>query len=91
MRSCLILTLILFVFLPACAAQQQPPEMILSNGKIFTGDSEHPYFEALAISSERIVAVGSAKEVRALAGRQTKRIDLGGRLEAISKPSVRRS
>jgi predicted amidohydrolase YtcJ len=32
-----------------------------------------------AIRGEHIVAVGSSKEVIALAGRETRRIDLGGR------------
>src|SRR6516162_234984 len=80
MRGCLIATLILSVFLPPCIAQQPSPDMILFNGKIFTSDPAHPYVEALAIRGERIVAAGSTKEIGALAGPQTKRIDLGGRV-----------
>ncbi len=80
MRSCLIATLTLSVFLPLCIAQQQSLDMILLNGKIFTSDSAHPYVEALAIRGERIVAVGNSKEIGALAGPQTKRVVLGGRV-----------
>ena len=60
--------------------QQSPPDLILLNGKIFTSDSAHPFVEALAIRGERIVAIGTAEKVRMLAGPQTKRIDLGGRV-----------
>ena len=80
MRSCLIATLILSVFLPPSIAQQQSPDMILLNGRIFTSDSAQPYVEALAIRGERVVATGNTKEVSALAGPQTKRIDLDGRV-----------
>ena len=60
--------------------QQSPPDLILLNGKIFTSDSAHPYVEALAIRGERLVATGTAEKIRALAGPQTKHIDLGGRV-----------
>jgi predicted amidohydrolase YtcJ len=60
--------------------QQAPPDVILVNGKIFTSDAAHPYVEALAIRGERLVATGTAEKIRSLAGPQTKRIDLGGRV-----------
>ena len=60
------------------AGQQSP--LILLNGKIFTSDAAHPYVEALAIRGERIVATGTSEKIGALAGPQTKRIDLGGRV-----------
>jgi predicted amidohydrolase YtcJ len=62
------------------SGQQSPPDLILLNGKIFTSDSAHPFVEALAIRGERIVAIGTAEKVRMLAGPQTKRMDLGGRV-----------
>src|SRR5579864_5404075 len=60
--------------------QQAPPDVILVDGKIFTSDAAHPYVEALAIRGERLVAAGTAEKIRSLAGPQTKRIDLGGRV-----------
>ena len=63
-----------------CVAQQPSPDLILLNGKIFTSNSARPYVEALAIRGELIVAAGSTKEVSALSGPQTKRVDLGGRV-----------
>lgn len=61
-------------------AQESPPDLILSNGRVFTSDSSHPYAEALAIQGERITAVGSSRDILSRAGPQTKRIDLGGRV-----------
>lgn len=67
--------------LPSAAFSQQPtPDLILLNGKVFTSSASHTYVDALAIRGERIVAVGTSKEIAALAGRDTKRIDLGSRV-----------
>ncbi len=61
------------------AAQQQPPDLILLNGQIFTSNSAQPYVQALAISGERILATGDSAKIKALAGPHTRQIDLGGR------------
>ena len=62
------------------ASQQSSPDLILLHSKIFTSDAAQPYVEALAIRGERIVATGTSEKIGALAGPQTKRIDLGGRV-----------
>jgi predicted amidohydrolase YtcJ len=59
--------------------QQSSPDLILLNGKVFTSNASHPYVEAIAIRGERILAVGTSKEIVPLAGKDTKRIDLEGR------------
>jgi predicted amidohydrolase YtcJ len=59
--------------------QQSPPDLILFNAKVFTSNADHLYAEALAIRGDRIVAVGTSKEVTALAGKGTRQIDAGGR------------
>jgi hypothetical protein len=58
--------------------QRPSVDLVLFNGKVFTSNSNQPYAEALAIRGERIVAVGSSKEIIALAGKKTRRLDLGG-------------
>ena len=60
--------------------QQLVPDLILVNGKVFTTTTSHPYVDALAIRGERIIAVGTTNEIAALAGKATKRIDLGNRV-----------
>ncbi len=70
--------LLLGVLFAACRSTS--PDLVLTNGKVFTADPGRPWAEALAIRGERIAAVGSAAEVRALAGPQTRVIDLRGRV-----------
>ena len=55
-------------------------DRIFVNGKIWTGDDAHPKAEALAVSGDKILTVGSTKEIRALAGPDTAVVDLKGRL-----------
>lgn len=69
-----------FTFLASAAfGQQSTPDVILFSGKVFTSNANQPYVEALAIRGERILAVGTSKEISALAGKETRRIDLRGR------------
>ena len=44
---------------PAQAAN----EVVLFHGKVFTGEPEHPYAEAVAIRDDKIVAVGNRGDV----------------------------
>jgi predicted amidohydrolase YtcJ len=63
----------------ACADPEAGPDRILLNARIWTGDPARPTASAIAISGDRIVAVGSDDSVRALAARGTRIEDLGGR------------
>ncbi|HEV7508202.1 MAG TPA: amidohydrolase [Thermoanaerobaculia bacterium] len=66
-------------FLGSAAAQAASPDVILYNGKVFTSDPGHLFAEAVAVRGKRIVAVGSNQGIRALAGPETKLLDLGQR------------
>jgi predicted amidohydrolase YtcJ len=57
----------------------QPPDVVLVNGKIVTVDARSSVQEALAIRDGRILAVGGNAEVRKLAAKSTRVIDVGGR------------
>jgi predicted amidohydrolase YtcJ len=73
--------LALLTVLPlAASAQAQRADRIFVNGKIWTGDDAHPSAAAIAVAGDKILAVGSSQEIRALAGPQTASVDLGGRL-----------
>jgi predicted amidohydrolase YtcJ len=65
----------------AAAARAATPvaDVVMLNGTVLTVDANDSVHEALAIRDERIVAVGSSRDVAALAGPRTKRIDLRGR------------
>jgi len=55
---------------------QQPADVILSNGKIATQDDRRSVVEAVAIRDGKFVATGSDREVMRLRGGRTKLIDL---------------
>ena len=57
---------------------QGPADLLLLNGRVYTVDSARPWAEAVAIKGDRIAAVGTTSEVEALAGPQTRTIDLNG-------------
>jgi predicted amidohydrolase YtcJ len=60
-------------------AQSPAPDLILSSGKVITVDERFTVAQALAISGDRITAVGTNQEIGRLAGPGTRRIDLGGK------------
>ncbi|OFV97992.1 MAG: hypothetical protein A3F68_09990 [Acidobacteria bacterium RIFCSPLOWO2_12_FULL_54_10] len=67
-------------------AQQQVPDYILYNGKVVTLSDQGvneivgPIVQALAVTGNSIVATGTDAQVRALAGPNTKSVDLKGRM-----------
>jgi predicted amidohydrolase YtcJ len=54
------------------------PDLILSNGRLYTLDDKDTRTQAVAIKEGRIIAVGGGAQVEGLAGRGTVKIDLGG-------------
>lgn len=53
--------------------------LILTNGRIWTGNEAAPWATAVAITGGTIIAVGSDRQIAALAGKNTLKIDLSGR------------
>jgi predicted amidohydrolase YtcJ len=73
--------LILLMFMVACAgAPPRPsPDVVVINGRIWTGDRALPEVEALAVREGRIIAVGTTRDIAAMASEATRRIDAEGR------------
>ena len=67
---------LLFACLQTVAFAADPGEQVLD--QIFTGDSEHPYAEAVAIRGDKIVAVGTRAEAVQAVGHDAQAIDLKG-------------
>ena len=67
---------------PSNAASDHPlsPDILVLNAVVRTMDDARPSAEALAISGQRIVAVGTTSELKGLAGSKTRIIDAAGRL-----------
>ncbi|HUF25242.1 MAG TPA: amidohydrolase [Vicinamibacterales bacterium] len=68
------------LFLAAAGAPaQQHADLIVVNARIWTGDAAAPEAEALAVSGERIIAIGTTAAIRAHAAATTRVIDAEGR------------
>jgi predicted amidohydrolase YtcJ len=71
-----------FLFIISCVLfschHSSSPDMILLNGKIVTVDQDFTIAEAVAVKDDKIIAVGSNKKIKNLAGSLTRMIDLNG-------------
>ncbi len=61
-------------------ARTPPADLILTNGKFWTGVTARPSAQAVAIRGERIIAVGTNEEIARLKNANTRLVDLGGKL-----------
>ncbi|HSP70105.1 MAG TPA: amidohydrolase [Bryobacteraceae bacterium] len=60
-------------------AQQSPPDLVFTNGKIITVDERFTIAQAVAIRGGRVLATGTNQEIGPMAGPNTRRIDLKGK------------
>jgi len=60
-------------------AQGSSVERIFFDGKVFTGDAQNPYAEAVAIRGDKIIAVGNFPEVAKSVSENAEHIDLEGK------------
>ncbi len=83
MKKVFLLTVaILAVVAVSCDNSKLQSDMIIKNARIWTGNSEQPYAEAMAVSGDTIVAIGSSREVMRYKSGADTIIDLGGRFVA---------
>ena len=73
------------VLLAACGPSgeqgtQAGPDLVLTNGRIYTADDSRSWAEAVAVTDGRITYVGPAAGARELVGSNTMAVDLGGRM-----------
>lgn len=67
-----LLAITVCTLLYSCAGKPHQSAEAVVTGKIWTGDPEHPWAEAMAISGDSILAVGSMGDVKAWIGKSTK-------------------
>jgi predicted amidohydrolase YtcJ len=71
--------LVLFASVAACTGEgTQRPTTVIVNARVWTGERERPWAEAVAVADDRIVAIGTTDEIRALSGDATSVIDAAG-------------
>jgi hypothetical protein len=79
----LTVTALLGIVAASAVTASEPPvpaaDLILRHGKIVTVDPDFHVVEAMAVRGDRILAVGTSAKVLALAGPNTRQIDLGGK------------
>jgi hypothetical protein len=79
MRGLLGLVLVLGL-VPFAAGADEKADLVLLGGKVVTVNAKKPTAEALAVRGDKIVAVGSDKEIAGLIGDATRVIRLKGQL-----------
>ncbi|MEQ9591837.1 MAG: amidohydrolase [Cyclobacteriaceae bacterium] len=62
----------------SCGSRQEPADMIISGGTIYTMDEGSPQVEAVAVRGEKIVYAGALAGAEDFRGEQTQMIDLKG-------------
>ncbi|MEZ5020369.1 MAG: amidohydrolase family protein [Bacteroidales bacterium] len=70
------------VMIGSCNNPEKEADMIITNARIWTGNAEQPYAEAMAVSGDTIVALGSNREVMKYRSGSGTVADLGGRFVA---------
>ena len=79
---CLLLAFLFLSFAPSVSrlhAQVSATERIFFNAKVFTGEPENPYAEAVAVRGDKIVAVGTYSDVARSLSANAERMDLLGK------------
>jgi predicted amidohydrolase YtcJ len=82
-RIIAILSVAALTSLAGCASQQpaaSPATLVLTNAKVVTVESSPAEARAIAVTNDRIVAIGSDDEIKRHVGTGTQVIDAGGQL-----------
>ncbi len=69
----------MFAGMAACSSpESQNASLVVTDARVWTGDSEMPWAEAVAVSGDEILAVGAAADIAPLIGGDTEVIDARG-------------
>ena len=73
-------SLILSLFIAACGTPEAPEtaSLVVRDARVWTGNSDQPWAEAVASRGDSIIAVGSNTEIEALIGEDTEVISVTG-------------
>ncbi len=79
MNSKVIIALLLVLLNTSCNKNIQDADLIITNAKIWTANTSQAYAQSMAISGERIIAIGVGSGILKHKGAQTQVIDLKGK------------
>jgi len=81
MKSLIISLPIIIMIIISSYNKKEKADLVIINGKVLTIDNDNPIAEAIAVKGEKIIAVGTTKEISSLVSKDaTKIIDAKGRL-----------
>jgi predicted amidohydrolase YtcJ len=75
-----LVTGLMLAALPAPATAPAPADLVLRGGTIYTVSERQPTVEAIAVTGDRIVFVGSSAAAARWVGPGTRVVELGGRV-----------
>lgn len=76
-----VLLTFIVIFVAGCTpGNDHTATMAVINARIWTGNPEQPWAEAMAVEGEEILLVGTTAEVEKLLGDSSKTIDAGGKM-----------
>jgi len=75
-----ILHIIIISFMMLGCTEKQVADLVILNGKVYTVDKSNTIAEAVAVSGNIIIAIGSSEEIKSYVGTNTNIIDLEGKL-----------
>jgi predicted amidohydrolase YtcJ len=79
MRSIIVTALLVAAFSLTALSQGLHADIVVVNANVHTGNKAQPKARAIAVSGNKIIAVGDDGQIRALAGPKTRVIDAGGK------------
>jgi predicted amidohydrolase YtcJ len=76
--GCLMILILGLTLVPGCkgSSEAKMVDLVLVNGKVWTGEAARPWAEGVAVRDGKIFAVGTAAEMRELARSTVKLVDL---------------
>ena len=63
MKQGIITIMVLTLLVAAGCKTAEKADLVITGGKVFTADSLNPYAEAIAVRSNKIIAVGSVRKI----------------------------
>ena len=72
----LIFTFVITILLTSCETDSIKADLIITNANIWTGNSDSPKAEAMAIKGDTILAIGSVIDIQKFKGESTEVIDV---------------
>ncbi len=81
MKNLISLSAIIITMITNSCTTKEKANLVIINGKVLTIDKENPAAEAVAVAGEKIIAVGTTKEIKEYIDKEkTEIIDAKGRL-----------